>query len=180
MGFKEKIDKLLSIKGIKLYKLAEISQFGNTLEKAYADNREMTPRKTKTFIHNLGINKVWWDTGEGEIFLQNGGSNEKENGQDAEDAYRKILEGTEYYVIPRAVLKENYRLVALEQFQKEKEERDQEKIDAKVQADKDRLSLEAHIESSREFARQLAVVITKLADANILIAKLTEMQIRQK
>jgi hypothetical protein len=69
MEFKSKIDKILSIKDIKLWKLAEISGLNSTLEKAYTENREMRETQTDKFLQNLRINSDWWKNGEGEIFL---------------------------------------------------------------------------------------------------------------
>src|SRR5688572_26673468 len=42
-------------------------------------------------------------------------------GMEPEDIYRNIVEGnTEYILIPRTVLQEKYRLVAIEQLEKDK------------------------------------------------------------
>lgn len=52
----------------------------------------------------------------------------KEKIDTQEDIYRNLVEGnTEYILIPRSVLQEKYRLVALEQFQKDKEQMDKDK-----------------------------------------------------
>lgn len=71
MDFRQKIDKILTLKGIKLYKLAEISGLGNTLEKAYAENREMKQGTTDRFIQKVGINYEWWKTQKGDILNEN-------------------------------------------------------------------------------------------------------------
>lgn len=68
MDFKEKIDKVLEIRGIKLWRLAQESKLNSTLEKAYAENREMTETMTTKFLQNLGINSGWWETGKGDVF----------------------------------------------------------------------------------------------------------------
>ena len=52
----------------------------------------------------------------------------KEKMENQEDVYRNIVEGnTEYILIPRSVLQEKYRLVAMEQLQKDKESMDKDK-----------------------------------------------------
>lgn len=66
--FRKKIDKILTVKGIKLWKLAQETGMASTLEKAYRENREMRPSLTSRFLKNCGIRIIWWETGEGEIF----------------------------------------------------------------------------------------------------------------
>lgn len=69
MEFRKKIDKILSIKKIKLWRLGVESGLNNTLEKAYDDNREMRAKQTEKFLQNLRINSVWWKTGQGAVFI---------------------------------------------------------------------------------------------------------------
>jgi hypothetical protein len=138
MTFKEKIDKILTIKGIKLYKLAEMSGLGNTLEKAYEKDREMRTSTTERFIQKMGINSVWWEQQKGEVFSKNGTevkeSTDNSIMEDPEEVYRKLVEGnTEYVLIPRSVLQEKYRLVSLEQFQKDKEQMEKDKKESENQ-----------------------------------------------
>lgn len=61
MDFRQKIDKVLSINKVKLWKLAEESGLGTTLEKAYKENREMRSVKTDQFLQNIGIPRAWWE-----------------------------------------------------------------------------------------------------------------------
>lgn len=58
-----------------------------------------------------------------------------------EEIYRKIVEGnTEYVLIPRSVLQEKYRLVALEQLEKDKQEaQNREKIIDKLLSQNEQL-----------------------------------------
>jgi hypothetical protein len=70
MKFKEKIDKVLAVKKITITKLSQISGIGDTLQKAYRDNREMSRTVTERFLHKMAINSTWWETGEGSIILQ--------------------------------------------------------------------------------------------------------------
>lgn len=141
MDFRQKIDRILSIKQIRLYKLAEISKMGNTLEKAYQDNREMTETSTEKFLRNMGVNSEWWKRQKGPEFLIQKEENITpvenepaiiENNPDPGEIYRKIVEGgTEYLLIPKTALEGKYRLVAIEhisQQEKELERRDNELI----------------------------------------------------
>jgi hypothetical protein len=67
MTFKEKIDKVLKAKKMKLWQLAEESGLGSTLEKAYAENREMRTKGTDQFLQKIGISSEWWEFGKGEM-----------------------------------------------------------------------------------------------------------------
>ena len=69
MDFKTKIDKLLKVKKLALWKLAEQSALESTLRKAYKQNREMRQATTDKFLENLGISHEWWHQGTGEIFI---------------------------------------------------------------------------------------------------------------
>lgn len=78
MTFQQKIDKILSIKRIKLWKLGVESGLNNTLEKAYTKNREMREKQTDKFLQNLNINPEWWNSGRGDVFLSNNNSDQTE------------------------------------------------------------------------------------------------------
>lgn len=149
MTFREKIDKILSIKKIKLWKLAEISGLKTTLEKAHEENREMSARKTKEFLEKMGIDPDSWDSPGGPEFLP-----ADMQGRPSEDVRQvskdviDIIEGnTEYLIIPRSVLKEHYRIVPLEQFEKDKK---QMEMDAKELDERSR-QIETLMEIIREF-----------------------------
>jgi transcriptional regulator with XRE-family HTH domain len=71
-----------------------------------------------------------------------------DNGE-PEEIYRNIVEGnTEYILIPRTVLQEKYRLVAIEQIQKES---------AKIEADKikDQSIIDHHVEMINKLLDQI-------------------------
>lgn len=124
MDFRTKVDNVLKAKGIKLWKLAELSGLGTTLEKAYNDNREMRDSSTVKFLQKVGISKTWWETQEGELLNNEVAEPGVDyDGPDPEKIYRKIVEGnTEYVLIHRTVLEEKYRLVAIEQILKDEKE----------------------------------------------------------
>lgn len=118
MNFREKIDKVLEIKGIKLYKLCEVSKLGSTLQKAYEDNREMKTPSTEKFLENLRINRKWWESGEGQIFSEDEKTTSVDSDTKTEDEikilefYQNLFEAkTEYIVIPKKMVQEDYRVV---------------------------------------------------------------------
>ena len=50
---------------------------------------------------------------------------------DPDEIYRRIVEGnTEYLLIPRSVLQEKYRLIPMEQFQKDKDQMEKDRVEA--------------------------------------------------
>ena len=70
VDFRTKIDFLLSALMVKLWKLAEESGLGSTLEKAYSENREMRKSTTDKFLQKIGISRDWWDHGKGDPFTK--------------------------------------------------------------------------------------------------------------
>jgi hypothetical protein len=120
MDFKEKIDKVLSIRKIKLWKLAEISGLGNTLEKAYEENREMRKAGTDQLLQKLGINTEWWNTQEGELFDKNitnaeETSDNKENRGIGAELVDLIQSNDRYSLIPNIILN-HYKIMPESEF----------------------------------------------------------------
>lgn len=114
MSFREKIDKILEIKDIRLWKLGEEVEMKSTLEKAYKENREMTDRKTEFFLQKLGINRKWWYSGDGEIFLNDTNETEQQSINETiiESVYKDLIEAnTPYRLVPKTILDEEYRIV---------------------------------------------------------------------
>lgn len=109
MNFKEKIDKLLEVKAIALWKLAELGGVKkSTLEKAYDRNGELRPPNLDEFLQKLGVNPTWWETGEGQIILPKA---ELARPMDKETFYKNLIEeNNDYSLIPRAVLRD-YKIV---------------------------------------------------------------------
>jgi hypothetical protein len=92
------------------------------------------------FLRHYGINSDWWKTGKGEILDPNSTyvkipSNNKQKPMEQDqflDTFKSLVEGnTEYLLVPRGVLKDNYRLISLEQYQKDMEQlrKDREQIE---------------------------------------------------
>ena len=69
MDFKTKIDKIVKARKLARWKLAEEAGLESTLQKAYKENREMRETSTGKLLEALGISQIWWDTGQGEIFI---------------------------------------------------------------------------------------------------------------
>lgn len=112
-------------------KLGLEAGLGNATVNDWSDKQVEKPTRTvEEFLKHHSISETWWKTGEGEVFItseQKPGDN-KEKMENQEEVYRNLVEGnTEYILIPRSVLQEKYRLVALEQFQKDKEQMDKDK-----------------------------------------------------
>ena len=110
MTFKEKIDKLLSISGKKfnsVYDLEVQSGVGmGTIRKAYDENREPSKRIIWKFLETLSINPEWWESGIGNIYLENGTGMQKSSDnkeKPAEEIYR-WLEDTDYTLVPKAII----------------------------------------------------------------------------
>lgn len=82
MTFREKVDKILKDKELSLWKLAEDSGLKTTLQKAYGENREMSPKKTTEFLEKVCINSVWWKSGKGDVFLENGTHGDEQQPKD--------------------------------------------------------------------------------------------------
>lgn len=146
MNFKEKIDNLLRVSGKKfnsIYDLELKSGVGTgTIRKAYDENREPSKRTIWKFLESLSINTEWWETGKGEIYLENPtpvpkSDDNKKNPEFRDNVYRTIVEGnTEYVLIPRTVLNE-VQLISTKQLENDRRVMDKlldqnEKLIAKV------------------------------------------------
>ena len=80
------------------------------------------------------------------------------------EMYEKFIgTNSDYLVIHKDILKQ-HRIIAVEQFEKDKEEREIKKAEAKTQAEKDKIFLDAQIEANRDMARKLDILIAKLAE----------------
>lgn len=142
MDFRQKIDRILSIKKIRPYKLAEISKMGNTLEKAYQENREMTQTSTEKFLRNMGISSEWWQHQKGPEFLSQKVENITPVYNEAAVKGNQITEAkemmralfdleklSEYRFVPKTVLDGEYRIMPkseLDQRTKELEQKAKE------------------------------------------------------
>lgn len=89
---------------------------------------------------------------------------EKPLGEDLSGILEKVESSKDYFVIPKSVLRENYRLVALEQFQMEKEKLEKERAEMKERAERDKIYLDAQIEANRDLSRKLDLLMAKLTD----------------
>lgn len=73
---------------------------------------------------------------------------------ESEEIYRNIVEGnTEYILIPRSVLQEKYRLVAVEQYERDK-----------AQMEKDRAYLDGQFQTIQSLIAQIDKLNTKPPD----------------
>lgn len=130
MTFKEKIDKILenntlgisSVHGLEKH----LSLGVGAITKKYSKNEAPGPEVIKKIKDGLRINNKWWDNNEGDIFIDQPDSESK-----IPEIYRNLLEAkTEYTLIPRRVLQEEYRIVLKSEIDS-KEKLLYEVIDAK-------------------------------------------------
>jgi hypothetical protein len=105
------------------------AKLGNGTVDGWTDKQlDKSKPLVERFLNHHKINPEWWETGRGEVFLTSVPKPTGNKEKDVEEIYRNIVEGnTEYILIPRSVLQEKYRLVALEQFQKDKEQMDKDR-----------------------------------------------------
>lgn len=179
MTFKDKIDKIVRVNRLDIHSPSGLEKYigaGVGAITKYLKNDEEPGEDTiKKILDVPGLNKDWWETGQGPVFIaaspgnhthiDNGATNpQKAHNEGLDEMLEKVESSRDYFVIPRAVLKENYRLVALEQFELEKQKLDKERADMLAQREKDRVYLEAQIEANRDLSRKLDLLIAKLAD----------------
>lgn len=75
MDYKSKFDKVLTTKGLRVYEAEKLLGFSpGTLQKAYNENRDLSKRLSKEFLKMFHVERLWWETGQGEIFSENSGS----------------------------------------------------------------------------------------------------------
>lgn len=148
MSFRKKIDMILEAKQLErltINKIERSIEKDGTIYKAYKDDREPADLEiVRKLIGTLNIRQEWWDkeweSGSKDIFntpvQKEAAVTEKDVREKSVRDYARdiidVIEGkTEYVVIPRSVLKENYRIVPLEQFEKDKlqMERDARELD---------------------------------------------------
>lgn len=130
MRIQDKFDTILKTNklGIKsIFGLEKFAKVGTgSVSKFLNENESPTIGTIKKIQDALRVNPEWWDTEKGDIYLEKHTSVDKasdNNGkmENPEEVYRNIVEGnTEYILIPRSVLNEKYRLVAIEQIEKDK------------------------------------------------------------
>jgi hypothetical protein len=122
MTFKEKIDKILQVNKLGINSVSaledKVEAGRGAINEFYNENRE-PGRKTLKKIKSLkGLNEVWYDTGKGEVFMENGtyvdtASDNKEITMTAKETFwREVMEDTDhpYRVVPSSVFKD-YKIV---------------------------------------------------------------------
>lgn len=121
MSFKEKIDKILEHNTLGINSVSALEdtvQAGRgAINEFYNENRE-PGRKTLKKIKSLkGLNEIWYDTGQGAIFIENNtlvdkASNNKLNGMNPRETfYEELMEkNKDYFVAPRSIFTD-YKIV---------------------------------------------------------------------
>lgn len=142
MTAQQKIDKILEIKGIELTDFAmKCGIIPNSLKVAIKRNALSSDIVTK--IHDTyGVRKEFLKTGSMPVFTAasdgkptreqiDSDNKGKASGVDLSEAIRIIIEGSEYFVIPKVAIEGKYRLMPLEEIslkEKELERRNDELI----------------------------------------------------
>lgn len=122
MTFKEKIDKILTYNKLGINSVSaledKIEAGRGAINEFYNENREPGRKTLKKIKSFPGLNENWYDTGKGEIFIENSTSVEKQktSKENREPIYQTIIEGhTEYVLVPRTVL-DKTQLVSSDQI----------------------------------------------------------------
>lgn len=102
--------------------LGKEAGLGNATVDGWSDKQIEKPTlAVESFLNHHKINREWWKTGQGEVFITPVEKTSDNKEKDSEEVYRNIVEGnTEYVLIPRSVIQEKYRLVSLEQLEKDR------------------------------------------------------------
>lgn len=179
----EKIRQVLDFYSIEDSEAEQMCHFGvGTISKKKGTSGTLYESNVAKFLRRFHVARAWWDHGEEPMFLKKvddirGNSvHEPEpiytkDEPINEEIYKKIVEGnTEYLLIPRSVLKENYRLKSLEEYEKEKEdairldrERENQKQVNEGQDRKIQLLMDVILQENREF-RAMLVKLNILPD----------------
>jgi hypothetical protein len=164
--FREKVDIILSIRGIKIKEIEKSLGVDGTFYKAYNENREPRKELLAEFLRKFHVKESWWKSPKGSneaaVFEENPTSDSKSTGskETPDGLFQEILEGnSEYVVIPRTALQGNYRLIAIEILEadiKQKEsniresERSQSIIDRLLDANEKLIAKIAQLESQTQ------------------------------
>lgn len=179
----EKIRQVLDYYGIEDSEAESMCGFGvGTISKKKDTNSKLFENNVKNFLRRFHVARSWWDHGEGEMLSKKVDDIRGISAHEPalsytkdesinEEIYKKIVEGnTEYLLIPRSVLKENYRLKSLEEYEKEKEdairldkERENQKQVSEGQDRKIQLLMDIILQENREY-RAMLVKLNILPD----------------
>lgn len=104
--------------------LGKAAGLGNATVDGWTDKQVEKPTiAVEKFLTHYNINRKWWETGEGDVFLTSVQERSDNTGKQQldfspEDVYRKIIEGgTEYLLVPKTAFEGHYRFVPIEQIQ---------------------------------------------------------------
>jgi transcriptional regulator with XRE-family HTH domain len=124
MTFSEKIDKILKANTLNLNTIEALEQYcgigSKTLRKNVNEDSEPTQRILVKLFDGLGINREWWGSGKGEIFIENPTPAIKSS-DNKETRYMDFNEGhPDYYMVPKTMVQGEYRLELLSEIESKK------------------------------------------------------------
>jgi hypothetical protein len=125
MTFKEKIDKILRDNKLGINSPTgleeKVGASVGAINKYYKKNQEPGEGTIKKILDFPGLNKEWWDTGQGPVFLTEPAENPTDDASEAtilksplhvDKVYKDLVEGnSEYSLIPKTVMAGEYRLI---------------------------------------------------------------------
>jgi hypothetical protein len=121
MSFREKIDKILRVNTLKINSVNGLEKFieasNGSISKYYQLDEEPGGNTIKKILSLPGLNQEWWDSGKGEVFVENSTAAIKSTDRKGfvksakETFYTDLIESNDQYnLIPRAVLTD-YKIV---------------------------------------------------------------------
>ncbi len=148
----EKIRQVLDFYGIEDSEAEQMCQFGvGTISKKKGTSNKLFQVNVEKFLRRFRVERAWWDRGELPMLtdtVENIRANEPEveYKSDMNEVYKTVVAGgTEYLLIPKSILNDEYRIIPVEKIKNEA-----------LQIEKERESNNAH-------AKEHAVAIEALS-----------------
>lgn len=119
LSFSRKIDIILKLKELNIKDIEKSLGVDGTFYKAYNENREPREKLVLEFLRKFHVKESWWKSpvGDqyGDVFEKNGTYVETRSDnreKTADEIYRDLVESnTEYRLVPKSVLNEEYRIM---------------------------------------------------------------------
>lgn len=127
MDFEGKISTILKTNKLQLVTREDLSEFcgfnKDTIRKAIERGSELGERYTRILQDKLSINTDWWDTGKGDIYLQNHAQMPKptDNNENPspDEVWSQVEKSEKYTVVPTIILTE-YEILSKNEIESRK------------------------------------------------------------